>query len=145
MAKKTNTKITAKSGKQYDYYSIRRKVGMKKNKAGKWVPDYRLFYGESKKDAESKYQAFKNSVSIDAKKPFGEVAEWFINNVFSINDTLNGNTKTLYINAYKSVFESSKIAGQPLQEITGADIQAVISESNISAPQSQNVVVRLGF
>lgn len=128
MASKTNVTINGK-----EYYQLHRKVGMKKNKAGKWVSDYRYFYGKSKKEALAKYEKYMETVSLDAKKPFGELAEWFIDNVFSVNNQLSGNTKTLYINAYKSVFEDSKISGQPLKDVTGADIQAVISDSSVKA------------
>lgn len=140
MAKKTNTEIKSKNGKTYEYYSIRRKVGMKKNKAGKWVADYRLFYGKSKKEAKDKYDEYIKTVSLDSKKPFGEIAEWYIDNVFIVNDTLSGNTKTLYINAYKSVFESSKIAGQPLKDVTGADLQSVVSASTVHATTVRQAV-----
>ena len=140
MAKKTNTEITAKNGKSYKYFSVRRKVGMKKNKAGKWVADYRLFYGESKKDALRKFDAYMQRDSINAEKPFGEVFDWFIDNVFSVNDQLSGNTKTLYINAYKSTFEKSKITGQLLKDVTGADIQSVITSSRVSASTIRQAV-----
>ena len=128
MANKTNVTINGN-----EYYQLRRKVGMKKNKAGKWVSDYRLFYGKSKKEALAKYEEYKKTFAPDAKKPFGEVTEWFIANVFSLNDKLTGNTKTLYINAYKAVFEDSKITGQLLKDVTGADLQEVITTSSVSA------------
>lgn len=137
MANKTNVTINGN-----EYYQLRRKVGMKKNKAGKWVADYRLFYGKSKKEALAKYEEFKRSVAPDAKKPAGEVIEWFITNVFSVNDKLSGNTKTLYINAYKAVFEGSKLIGQPLKDVTGADLQDVISGSG-SAPTTVHQAVKL--
>lgn len=128
MATKTNVTINGN-----EYYQLRRKVGMKKNKAGKWVADYRLFYGKSKKEALSKYEEYKKTISLDAKKPFGEIADWYIANIFSISSQLSGNTKTLYINGYKSVFENSKVAGQRLKDVTGEDLQDVISSATVKA------------
>ena len=113
---------------------------MKKNKAGKWVADYRLFYGKSKKEALQKYEDYVQTSSLDAKKPFGELAEWFQDNVLAVNDQLSGNTKTLYINAYKSIFSDSKISGQPLREITGADLQLALSSSSVSASTKRQAV-----
>ncbi|MBQ6455626.1 MAG: hypothetical protein IJJ31_00615 [Mogibacterium sp.] len=34
----------------YSYQKICRKVGMKQNKAGKWVLEYKNFYGKTKKE-----------------------------------------------------------------------------------------------
>lgn len=134
MASKTNVTINGN-----EYYQLRRKVGMKKNKAGKWVADYRLFYGKSKKEALAKYEEFKKTVSLDAKKPAGQLIEWYIDNVFALSD-LSGNTKTLYINAYKSVFEKSDVTGQPLKDITGADLQSVITGSSAAAATIKQAV-----
>lgn len=133
MAKKTNTEITAKNGKTYSYYSVRRKVGMKKNKAGKWVPDYRLFYGESKKAAEAKYQEYIKAVSADSRQPLGQLAEWFIENVFRPDSSFKDGTKVLYINSFHRVFDGSQIIGRSLDELTGADIQAAISGADCKA------------
>ena len=134
MASKTNVTINGN-----EYYQLRRKVGMKKNKVGKWVADYRLFYGKSKKEALAKYEDYIKTSSLDAKKPLGQLMEWYIDNVLSVSD-LSGNTKTLYINSYKTVFAGSPIAGQPLKDITGADLQAVITGSSAAAATIKQAV-----
>lgn len=43
------------------YKTARRKVGQRLNENGVWVPDYRLFYGKTKKEAVAKADAYTNN------------------------------------------------------------------------------------
>lgn len=133
MANKTNTTITSKSGKAYKYAAIKRKVGKKKNKRGEWVSDYKTFYGKSMKEAKAKYDAYMALASLDARKAFGELMEWFIENVLTPDSSLKESTKVLYVNSYHLVFNGSPIIGMELNQISGADIQSVVSGSKRKA------------
>ena len=133
MARKTNRTINAANGTTYEYARIRRKVGMKQNKRGEWVADYRDFYGESKKDAEAKYQAYMQRGSLSAELPFGQLMDQYINNVFLPDSSLKETSKTRYANAYYYIFKNNKIAGASVKDVTGADIQNVLSNSTAAA------------
>lgn len=140
MASKTNCVINGK-----EYYRIRRKVGMKKNKAGNWVADYRLFYGKSKKEAESKYRAYISKPSLEADRPLGELIEQYIENVFLPDSTLKETTKTRYLNAFYSFFRKSRLSELPLSSVTGLDIQSEINSARVkpsSIKQAVNLLKR---
>jgi len=83
MANKTNC---IKNGKAY--YRITKVVGHKINKAGNEIPVRREFYGDNKKDAEKKYQAYieKQNRGLESKKQyFGIMADNWIYE-FLVND-----------------------------------------------------------
>ena len=130
MASKTNCTINGK-----DYYRITRKIGMKQNKRGVWVADYRQFYGKSRKEAEQKYLEYVQISSLNATTCFGEFLDWFIDNIFIPDTSIKGSTKARYINASRNVLSNQKINGMPVKDITGADLQALFNESAI-APSS---------
>ena len=121
MAKKTNCTINGK-----DYYRISRKVGMKRNKQGLWVDDKKAFYGSCKREAEEKYQKFmerkKPGISSD-RRLFGELADFYIYNVFIHDANYADATKQQYINAFKAHIASSRIAGLHIDELTSMDLQ----------------------
>lgn len=132
MAKKTNTSIATKNG-EYSYYKIKRKVGMKQNKRGDWVPEYKQFYGSSQKEALDKYNKYMKSGRLNNSACFGEFVSWYIDNILTPDKSLKESTKTAYINAYHSVFDGSRLAGRKIEDITGADLQSVISSSSVAA------------
>lgn len=119
MASKTNTQINGS-----DYYRIRRKVGMKQNKSGNWVADYRAFYGRSKKEAEEKYAKFMSQASkaLDSKKPIGQLIEGWIEQSFMVSGLSDG-TKSKYVASYMNNFKGKSIAGVPACEITAMHLQ----------------------
>lgn len=131
MANKTNTNIG-----NYEYYRIKRKIGMKRNKRGEWVPEYKQFYGHSQKEAKAKYDQYMKylrSASLNSASCFGEFVSWYIDNVFMLSDDLKEKTKTIYINAYHAIFDDSPVIGQRIEDITGADLQNVLSGSTSAA------------
>lgn len=128
MAKKTNTNIG-----DYEYFRITRKVGMRQNKRGEWVAQYKQFYGKSRKEAIAKYEEYMSSGSLNASTCLGEFVSWYIDAIFLPDDSLKDSTKTIYLNAYHDVFADAKIAGARIDDITGADLQEAISLSNVSA------------
>ena len=74
MAKKTNCTINGK-----DYYRIYRKVGMKRDKRGLWVPDRKAFYGSCKSEAEAEYQKYiqRQGSEVVTNKCLGElIQDW---------------------------------------------------------------------
>lgn len=131
MASKTNTNIG-----DYEYFRIKRKIGMKRNKRGEWVPEYKQFYGHSQKEAKEKYDKYmkyRRSASLNSASCFGEFVSWYTDNVFWISDDIKTKTKTIYVNAYHNVFDNSPVIGQRIEDITGADLQNVLSGSGSAA------------
>lgn len=126
MAKKTNFSVPTKSG-NYAYYKIKRKVGMRQNKRGDWVPEYKTFYGRSQKEALEKYEKYINAGVLNSSVCLGEFVSWYIENILQPNKSLKESTKIMYINAYHSVFDKTKLTGRRIEDITGAELQAVIS------------------
>lgn len=114
------------------YYRMRRKVGMVKNRRGEWVAKYKLFYGKTKKEAVEKYEAYMNLSSLDSLKSFGQLSDWYIENIFQALSYKDG-TKTLYINAFHALFDDSAVAGKQIAEIDGQALQEVISGAKVEA------------
>lgn len=127
MAKKTNTDI----GK-YKYYRIRRKVGMKQNRAGAWVPEYKFFYGKSQKEALDKYDEYISKGLLNSAACFGEFLSWYIDNVFLIDNSLKASTKSIYVNAYINALSGSKLLGCSIDTITGSDIQQALTAAPVA-------------
>lgn len=123
MASKPNTTIKSKSGKEYGYVKIKRKVGMKRAPSGAWVVDYRQFYGATKKEAEAKYNAYMEKRNKPFSRCFGDLLDSWIDNVFSNNSKYKDSTKKLYINAYKNNFRNSDLLGKDISDITGKALQ----------------------
>lgn len=124
MASKPNTTIKSKSGKEYGYVKIKRKVGMKRAPSGAWVTDYKQFYGATKKEAEAKYKAYMEQRNRPVSTCFGDLLDNWIANVFSNDSRYKPNTKELYKNAYRNNFKDSTLLGMDISEITGASLQA---------------------
>lgn len=123
MASKPNTTIKSKSGKEYGYVKIKRKVGMKRAPSGAWVADYKQFYGATKKEAEAKYNAYMEQRNKPFSRCFGDLLDSWIDNVFSKDSRYKDNTKDLYIKAYQNNFKSSALLGMDISDITGKALQ----------------------
>lgn len=120
MASKTNITVGSRN-----YYRIRRTVGKKLNKDGKWVPDVKAFYGTGKLDAERKYQEYMESrkAGVDADAFFGQAADRFMEDIFPKNPRYKDGTKLRYIQIYNTHIRTSELAGRKLSEIKTADVQ----------------------
>lgn len=117
MARKTNKTING-----IEYYRIKRKTGrMRLNRRGDWVPEYKDYYGKSKKDAEEKHQARMRALNNESRC-FGEEVGRFIAEVFLQSDLKDG-TKRLYVNAYNKNLKNKAIMGKNLSDIKPIDLQ----------------------
>ena len=136
MAEKKKRKNGVEIG-GHAYKRITRKTGMKQTKSGKWVPEYKCFYGKTNKEAISKYEQYmsvnaRNGV-LNGNTCLGEFISWWEENVYLKDSTLAEGTKTLHINSFHNVFDGCRIMGASVSDITGADLQAVFSSSSIGA------------
>ena len=141
--KRNKTSVTAKSGKEYQYTRITRKIGKHKNKKGLWVSDYRQFTGKSLKEAEAKYQKYMSRNSLNGMTAFGEYYDWFKENIFSHDDTLKEGTKIKYINDFERVFGDSPLLKCELSEVSGIDLQTAINSSASGATTIRQAVKML--
>ncbi len=131
MANKTN--FVMANGKKV--YRIRRKVGMKRNKEGLWVDDIKTFIGKNKSEAESKYEAFKKDLDsglTSEEKYFGQMADYYVYNVFLHDSSLAMSTREKYESAYKKHISNCPLAGIPLQRIKTLDIQNLYNSIDCS-------------
>ena len=129
MAVKTNCTING-----HEYYQLVCKVGKKRNKAGEWISEYKKFYGKTKKEAEAKRDAYLNRGSDQGSRCFGEMVDKYIDDIFLPDPKLKPSTKSRYVNAYRLVFASSPpLLGKDIDEITGEDLQQVLSGSKYAA------------
>lgn len=135
MAEKKKRKNEVNIG-GYSYQKISRKVGMKQNKAGKWVPDYKNFYGKTNKEAVAKYEDYmtnKCSGSLNGSTCFGEFISWWTENIYLQDSSLAAGTKTLHVNSYHNIFDDSYVIGNAVKQITGADLQSVLTSASCGA------------
>lgn len=122
MAKKTNCTINGK-----DYYRIQRKIGEDAN--GKSIT--KCFYGAGKKEAEEKYQQFlddlNNSPNNNRSSSLGAVAKFYTYEVLIVSDLAPG-TIELYERQYREILAKSKLATQPVKDISSSDLQRLFNE-----------------
>lgn len=118
MANKTT--IKAKSGKEYGYARITRTIN--------GIP--RQFTGKTKKEALQKFEKYKKSSALSREKSFGELVSWWNAAIYSQDTSLQDSTKALHINAYHAIFDDAEVLPQRIEQITGADLQAVFSASD---------------
>lgn len=137
MANKKNESVNG-----YEYYRLRRKVGVKWDaEKGVFVDDIRTFRGKTKKEAESKLQAFldakKRGISTDTQY-FGVLAEKYIEAVFLQDAKLAIGTKELYLNAWNKYIKTSALYGMKLNDLQSIDIQSVYNSLSCSASALSN-------
>lgn len=125
-----------------EYYCLRRKVGMYKNKRGEWRPKYKQFYGKTKKEATAKYNAYMGKSSFEADKSIGELLDQYIETIFKPDSSIKETTKTRYLNAFYPWFKASKLSEMPLSAVTGLDIQEAINSASV-APSSVKQALNL--
>lgn len=127
MARKTN----CQKG-NIEYYRINRVVGKRLNSENKWVPKYKDFYGISKSDAEAQYQAYidkqKLGVTIDEKRCFGEVADYYIYEVLISDSKLSNGTRERYEGCYKTHIQKSTLVEKNVSTLQTSDLQAFYNE-----------------
>lgn len=126
MARKSKTTIKANNGKTYQYQRITRKVGMKRNKRGELVPEYKQFLGRTKAEAEAKYQDYISKSALSRDKTFGELIDWWQENIYS-KSTLSRGSKALHTSAFRRIFADASVLGENIADVKGADLQTVFS------------------
>lgn len=129
MGVKTNTKIE-KNGKEYNYFRITRTIGYENDK-----PIKKQFVGSSKKEAEAKYKQFlegKKEKSMYSPRTLGELADYYVENILSVNSKYSLGTRNLYKGAYRSHVRPDSISEIPIREISGYEIQKFYNSLNIN-------------
>lgn len=116
MAKKTNCTVHGKP-----MYRIRAQIGTDEH--GK--PVHKNFYGEGKKEAEAKRDAFlakQRAGHVDTDASFGQLAKFFTYEIL-IHSELAPGTIDLYERQYATKLRPASIMLRPISEITAADLQ----------------------
>lgn len=126
MAKKTNCVINGTP-----YYRMTKTIGHKLNENGKEVPVRKTFYGESKSDAEAKYNAFieKQNLGIETKTQyFGVLADSWISGFFINDGSVKDSTKARYIAAWNRKVKNLDFYHMPLDSVTAKVIQTAYND-----------------
>lgn len=141
MATKTNTEINGRK-----YYRITRTIGHE-YKDGKKVPIKKQFLGTSKGNAEKKYekwkeeQANKNKSVNEGLKTFGELADFYCENILKVSSEYAHSTIDRYTGAYQAFKkkDTTGILGMQIQNVTAADIQLSYNKVNIPQTTMQTI------
>jgi len=129
MAVKTNTTIE-RNGKEYKYFRITRTIGYENGK-----PIKKQFTGSSKREAEEKYKQFlegKKEKSVYSPRTFGELAEYYVENILMMNSKYSMGTRNLYKGAYNAHVRPNQFSKIPIREISGYEIQKFYNSLNIN-------------
>lgn len=124
MAKKTNTKINGK-----EYYRLRKVIGHKED--GEKV--IKNFYGESKKEAEEKANAYLNNISNGLISDFENVTfselmhSWLFDFLHN-SSKIKPSTFQRYESIYRNYIKNSSIAGNKLIQIKTLQLQKFYNE-----------------
>lgn len=132
MARQKKTTVKSKTGKEYEYIRITRVVGKRQNKRGDWMSISKTFYGKTKAEAIAKYEDYKQRHSMTRDKNFSQLVSWWIDTIYLQDSTLSDSTKALHISSFHRIFDDNNILGELLDDINGADLQAVISSSSVA-------------
>lgn len=136
-----NTKIKGQNGKEYEYFRITRTIGHK-YKEGKKVPIKKQFTGSSERDAERKYREWLTSHEkpvFDNSKTFGELADFYAENILAVNSRYSPGTIELYTKAYENHVRTKNIKDCIMSELTSEDIQEFYNSLQISKSAMANV------
>lgn len=123
MATKTNTEING-----HKYYRITRTVGHE-YKDGKKVPIKKQFLGTSKRQAEMKYEEWKEAQKapeIDCTRSIGDLCEQFVGH-FENDSSYALGTRDLYKAAYKRMLKGTAFSHRAISSITSQDVQLYIN------------------
>lgn len=139
MATKKNTAV--KHGdKEYAYYKMTKTIGHE-YRDGKRVPIKKQFYGTSKRNAEEKYYKWlkdrenKNKNPADTHKSFGELADFYAENVLSVSADYAQGTKDLYLASYGRFKKKdiTNLLSLNISDISAAHIQSAYNNLNVHA------------
>lgn len=139
MAKNTTIK---RNGKEYTYFRITRTIGHK-YKEGKKIPIKKQFIGSSERDAERKYRewlsANKEETIFDSVKTVGELMDFYVDNILSVNSKYAQRTKELYIGTYNKHIKNKPITENIMSELTAEQIQEFYNGLQISKAVMINI------
>ena len=139
MAKNTTIK---RNGKEYNYFRITRTIGHR-YKEGKKVPIKKQFVGSSERDAERKYREWlskhEEETVFDNSKTFGELAEFYTENILAINSKYSIGTRELYTRAYENYIRPQNITKSNMSELTAEQIQDFYNNLEVSRSAMANV------
>ncbi len=136
-----NTKIKGRNGKEYEYFRITRTIGHR-YKEGKKVPIKKQFTGSSERDAERKYREWLTSHEepvFDNSKTFGELADFYAENILAINSKYSPGTIELYTKAYENHIRSKNIKDCIMNDLTAEQLQEFYNSLQISKSAMANV------
>lgn len=151
MATKKNTSVKSKSGTVYEYFRITKTIGHKYVN-GKKTPIRKAFYGTSKKNAEKKYEQWKDeqrekkeAAMIDTRS-FGELLDYYCENILMVNSKYEITTRVKYREVYERYVKNDQIAKIGMTHLSSYDIQQFYNKINInSATMTQLHCFMLGF
>lgn len=133
MATKKNTTVKSKSGTEYEYFRITKTIDHKYVN-GKKTPIRKAFYGTSKKNAEKNYEKWKEEqrekekTVVQDARTFGELLEYYCENILIVNSKYQITTRTRYKQAYERHIKNSTITNLPMNKVTGEYIQHLYNE-----------------
>lgn len=132
MATKKNMKVNGK-----EYFRITKTIGHK-YVDGKKIPIRKQFLGSSKRAAEKAYedwkeeQRTKNAGLINDDRTFLEIADYYRDNILSVDSKYSPNTRTSYTSAYNAhVRKYSPLCQKRIMDVTAEDIQIMYNSFNI--------------
>ena len=137
MATKTNTTVKGKGGAEYKYYRITKTIGHKYIN-GKKTPIKKSFYGTSKKNAEKKYEIWKENqfskknINVTDSRSFGELLDYYCENILMINSKYEITTRDQYKQAYIHYIKNINIVDIPLSDLRSEHIQLAYNNLNTS-------------
>ena len=121
MARKTNTEINGKK-----YFRVTKTIG--RDKEGK--PIKKQFYGNSKRDAELKYEEWLNNYNAGIKEENKSLSESMYTWLWEV-EKMSGNKDSTFSNyesTYRNYIEKSKIGYRILNEIDRMLIQSYYND-----------------
>lgn len=133
MATKKNTVITA-NGKDYQYYRITKTIGHEYVNGVK-KPIKKQFTGKSKLDAENKYKEWILSEvkeKNDNPRTYGELLDYFINEVLMVNSKYSIGTRKLYRSAYETYLKGRTLTKIQISRLSANDLQLFYNSLDVT-------------
>lgn len=133
----TNIKVKTKGGTEYGYFRITKTIGHKYVN-GRKTPVRKIFYGSSKKNAEKKYEEWKEmqykkqTQIVNDTTTFGELMDYYCENVLMVNSKYQITTREQYKEAYCRYLKTNAITSIPIRELQSSDIQNFYNKTNTS-------------
>ena len=94
--------------------------------------DGKQFTGRSREEAQSKLDNYKaNKRLLSRDKTFGELVDWWTDSIYLKDTSIRDSTKSLHVNSYRAIFDGCEVLNEKIENIVGADLQAVFSASPV--------------